>query len=65
MSIWRRYLLSDLHTPLLDKIKTVDDLRQLPETMLSQLVIELRDETIAAVSQTGGHLGAGRPGQHD
>ena len=51
--------MSDLQTPLLDKIKTVDDLRQLPETMLSQLASELRDETIAAVSQTGGHLGAG------
>ncbi|MEK9598360.1 MAG: 1-deoxy-D-xylulose-5-phosphate synthase N-terminal domain-containing protein, partial [Alphaproteobacteria bacterium] len=51
--------MSDLQTPLLDKIKKVDDLRQLPETMLSQLASELRDETIAAVSQTGGHLGAG------
>ncbi len=51
--------MSDLQTPLLDKINTVDDLRQLPETMLNQLVSELRDETIAAVSQTGGHLGAG------
>ena len=51
--------MSDLQTPLLDKIKTVDDLRQLPETMLSQLASELRNETIAAVSQTGGHLGAG------
>ncbi len=48
--------MSDLQTPLLDKIKTVDDLRQLPETMLSQLASELRDETIAAVSQTGGIL---------
>ena len=55
--------MSDLQTPLLDKIKTVDDLRQLPEAMLSQLVSELRDETIAAVSQTGGHLGAGLGGR--
>ena len=53
------YLLSDLQTPLLDKIQTADDLRQLPEKMLRQLADELRDETISAVSQTGGHLGAG------
>ena len=52
-------LLSDLQTPLLDKIQTADDLRQLPEKMLRQLADELRDETISAVSQTGGHLGAG------
>ena len=51
--------MSDLQAALLDEIKTVDDLRQLPEAMLSQLVSELRDETIAAVSKTGGHLGAG------
>jgi len=51
--------LSDLQTPLLDKIKSVEDLRQLPESMLRQLADELRDETISAVSQTGGHLGAG------
>ena len=53
------YLLSDLQTPLLDKIRTPDELRELPETMLRQLADELRDETISAVSQTGGHLGAG------
>ena len=51
--------MSDLQTPLLDKIQTADDLRQLPEKMLRQLADELRDETISAVSQTGGHLGAG------
>lgn len=51
--------MTDLQTPLLDKINTVEDLRQLPESQLRQLANELRDETISAVSQTGGHLGAG------
>ena len=51
--------MTDLQTPLLDKIKTLGDLRQLPESQLHQLADELRNETISAVSQTGGHLGAG------
>jgi 1-deoxy-D-xylulose-5-phosphate synthase len=46
-------------TPLLDKVKTPEDLRRLPEKDLSQLADELRQETIDAVSVTGGHLGAG------
>ena len=46
-------------TPLLDKISTPADLRQLPETELKQVAAELRAETIDAVSVTGGHLGAG------
>ncbi len=46
-------------TPLLDQVDTPDDLRQLPEAELPQLAAELRAETIDAVSQTGGHLGAG------
>jgi 1-deoxy-D-xylulose-5-phosphate synthase len=48
-----------LSTPLLDTIKTPDDLRQLPENQLRQVAEELRQETIGAVSVTGGHLGAG------
>ena len=48
-----------LSTPLLDTIKTPDDLRQLPENQLRQVADELRTETIGAVSVTGGHLGAG------
>jgi 1-deoxy-D-xylulose-5-phosphate synthase len=48
-----------LSTPLLDTIKTPDDLRQLPENQLRQVADELRQETIGAVSVTGGHLGAG------
>jgi 1-deoxy-D-xylulose-5-phosphate synthase len=46
-------------TPLLDRVKTPDDLRKLPEARLPQLAAELRQETIDAVSVTGGHLGAG------
>jgi 1-deoxy-D-xylulose-5-phosphate synthase len=43
----------------LDQVDTPDDLRQLAETELPQLAAELRTELIDAVSQTGGHLGAG------
>ncbi len=46
-------------TPLLDSIVTPHDLRKLGEQHLPQLAEELRDETINAVSVTGGHLGAG------
>ncbi|RTL72192.1 MAG: 1-deoxy-D-xylulose-5-phosphate synthase [Hyphomicrobiales bacterium] len=46
-------------TPLLDQVKTPEDLRRLPEKDLKQLADELRQETIDAVSVTGGHLGAG------
>ena len=49
----------ELKTPLLDKIRTPEDLRQLPESQLRQVADELRAETISAVSVTGGHLGAG------
>jgi 1-deoxy-D-xylulose-5-phosphate synthase len=46
-------------TPLLDKVRIPADLRSLPERDLPQLAAELRTEMIDAVSQTGGHLGAG------
>lgn len=46
-------------TPLLDKVNSPAELRTLPEADLRQLADELRTETISAVSQTGGHLGAG------
>jgi 1-deoxy-D-xylulose-5-phosphate synthase len=46
-------------TPLLDTIATPGDLRRLNETDLAQVAKELREETIDAVSVTGGHLGAG------
>src|SRR6056297_475620 len=46
-------------TPLLDQIALPADLKRLSDAQLLQLAQELRSETIAAVSQTGGHLGAG------
>ncbi len=46
-------------TPLLDTIHSPADLRRLPESDLAQVARELREETISAVSVTGGHLGAG------
>jgi len=46
-------------TPLLDRINEPADLRALADEDLKQLAEELRRELIAAVSVTGGHLGAG------
>jgi len=46
-------------TPLLDKVKSPADLKGLNDRELRQLADELRAETISAVSETGGHLGAG------
>ena len=47
------------HTPLLDQISFPSDLKRFGDRDLVQIAHELRQETIAAVSQTGGHLGAG------
>jgi 1-deoxy-D-xylulose-5-phosphate synthase len=46
-------------TPLLDTVSSPADTRKLTIPQLRQLADELRAETIDAVSQTGGHLGAG------
>ncbi|OWY02333.1 MULTISPECIES: 1-deoxy-D-xylulose-5-phosphate synthase [Thioclava] len=46
-------------TPLLDKVRLPSDLKGLSDAELKTLANELRAETISAVSQTGGHLGAG------
>ena len=46
-------------TPLLDRVRSPADLRTIAEKDLPQLAAELRQETIDAVSVTGGHLGAG------
>jgi len=46
-------------TPLLDKISSPADTRDLSIPELKQLAEEVRAETIDAVSVTGGHLGAG------
>ncbi len=48
-----------VETPLLDTVQLPEDLRKLDENDLPQFAEELRTETIDAVSQTGGHLGAG------
>ena len=46
-------------TPLLDTVDIPADIRRLKTDQLRQLADELRQETISAVSVTGGHLGAG------
>jgi 1-deoxy-D-xylulose-5-phosphate synthase len=46
-------------TPLLDQVQFPAELRALTKDQLPQLADELRQETILAVSVTGGHLGAG------
>jgi 1-deoxy-D-xylulose-5-phosphate synthase len=46
-------------TPLLDEIKVPADLRRLESSRLEQVSDELRTELIHAVSETGGHFGAG------
>jgi len=46
-------------TPILDQIRCPADLRKLADHQLKALADELRTETIHAVSETGGHLGAG------
>ena len=46
-------------TPLLDTVNVPADLRKLKPEQLRQLADELRQEVIAAVGTTGGHLGSG------
>src|SRR5579872_7386792 len=46
-------------TPLLNTVHDPRDIRAMDAQQLDQLAQELRAETIAAVSETGGHLGAG------
>lgn len=46
-------------TPMLDRIGLPADLKTLSDRELRQVADELRAETISAVSETGGHLGAG------
>ncbi|HWL82061.1 MAG TPA: 1-deoxy-D-xylulose-5-phosphate synthase [Roseomonas sp.] len=45
-------------TPLLDRVRIPADLKNFSAEQLKQIADELRAETIHAVSQTGGHLGA-------
>jgi 1-deoxy-D-xylulose-5-phosphate synthase len=46
-------------TPLLDQIRTPEELRRFEPDRLRQIADELREDLINAVAQTGGHLGAG------
>jgi 1-deoxy-D-xylulose-5-phosphate synthase len=46
-------------TPLLDQIRTPEDLRRFEPARLREIADELRHDLINAVSKTGGHLGAG------
>ena len=48
----------DHKTPLLDTVNVPADTRDFSPEELRQLADELRDETVRAVSVTGGHLGA-------
>ncbi|MEG1452190.1 1-deoxy-D-xylulose-5-phosphate synthase [Brevundimonas sp.] len=47
------------NTPLLDTVNIPADMRDFDIPQLKQLADEVRAETIDAVSETGGHLGAG------
>src|ERR1043165_8023323 len=57
--MWENVRMTMSQTPLLDTLNGPDDLRLLPEASLRQVADELRSETINAVAQAGGHLGAG------
>lgn len=46
-------------TPLLDQVNVPSDMKGMSDRQLQQLANEVREETISAVSVTGGHLGAG------
>ncbi len=46
-------------TPVLDRVTSPDDLKRLSDRELAQLARDVRAETVSAVSETGGHLGAG------
>ena len=59
MQNWNIAVTAFSKTPLLDTIKTPEDLRKLKVEQVRQVADELRQETIDAVSVTGGHFGAG------
>src|SRR6266700_3432277 len=59
MQNWNVAVTEFSKTPLLDTIRTPADLRRLKLEQIRQVADELRQETIDAVSVTGGHFGAG------
>ena len=44
--------------PILDKVSSPDDLRNMSDHDLGKVAKDLRNEVIEVVSQTGGHLGS-------
>jgi 1-deoxy-D-xylulose-5-phosphate synthase len=52
-------LIHHRRSSLLDSVRDPGDLRRLAPEVLPRLADEVRDELVAAVSTTGGHLGAG------
>src|SRR5215468_11187327 len=58
-SVGRMPLYEPSKTPLLDQIRTPEDLRRFEPGRLREIADELRQDLINAVSKTGGHLGAG------
>src|ERR1700693_1897172 len=59
MQNWNIAVIAFSKTPLLDPIHTPQDLRRLKVEQVRQVADELRQETIDAVSVSGGHFGAG------
>src|SRR5213596_1936932 len=59
MQNWNIAVTTFSKTPLLDTIRTPDDLRKLKIEQVRQVADELRQEPIDAVSVPGGHFGAG------
>src|SRR6202048_2079656 len=59
MQNWNIAVTTFSKTPLLDTIRTPEDLRRLKVDQVRQGADELRQETLDAVSVTGGHFGAG------
>src|ERR1700755_468005 len=62
MKNWNIAVTTFSKTPLLDTIRTPEDLRKLKIEQVRQVADELRQETIDAGSGTGGHFGAGLGG---
>src|ERR1700741_4714625 len=57
--VYRDSMTGQTTTPLLDTVDVPAAIRRLRPDQLRELADELRQETISAVSVTGGHLGAG------
>ena len=58
MFLYKERTLELIERPILDRINTPQDMKNLTVVELQQLSEELRSETIEVVSKIGGHLGA-------